>query len=888
MIGKTISHYKIIEKLGEGGMGIVYKAQDLKLDRFVALKFLPLHLTTSEEEKQRFIHEAKAASTLEHNNICNIHEIDETEDGQLFISMAYYQGDSLDKRIKEKPLPIEEAIDIIIQIAQGLAKAHENEIIHRDVKPANIMLTKEGVVKVLDFGLAKLSTQTKLTKESTTLGTVSYMSPEQAKGEEVDYRTDTWSLGVILYAMLTGQLPFKGEYESAVIYSILNDTQEPVTGLRTGVPMEMERIINKCLEKSPADRYQHIDELIVDLRRSKELSSSKTTQSISEISIPIKKSRLFISSLVVSILVCIAIIYFVFFKTAEEVSSSTERKNLVVLPFKNLGLPEDEYFADGITLDITSRLSEIKQLGVIGRTSADRYKDTEKSYDQIGDDLGVDYLLEGNVQWEKLPGKESKIRVTPRLIKISDGTHIWTKRYDAIYEDVFTLQSDIAEKVANALNITLLGAEQKSISQKPTDNIEAYDYYLHGNSYYTQIAVTEENFRVAEKMFLKAVGLDSNFVLPYIRLAQINLDSYFQYWDRNEGKLTSAKYYIDKAREINPDIPEIYVALGQYYYNGFLDYDRALIELENGLRISPDNGDILGMIGFIKRRQGKYEEAISYLKRSIKLNPFSSLNWEIGDTYLLLKKYEQAEKYIDITISSIPEWGQPHYWKAKIYIFRNGDVNRADQILKNSLEVVNQDKLWVTFFLVQVRILDGKYNEALKMLFDEPANVLDSQFHFVPKSKILATIYGLQNNENLEQIYYDSARVVIESKLTKLPDDSRLHSALGIVLAGLGKKDEAIWEGRRATKLLPITDEAWRGFLRELDLAKIYAMVGEYDLAIDKLEYLLSIPGELSVPYIKLDPVWRPLLKIPRFQDILAKHKELYEENLAKYGDIDI
>ena len=335
MVGKTISHYKITEKLGSGGMGIVYKAQDLKLDRFVALKFLPPHLTTSEDEKQRFIHEAKAASALDHNNICAIHEIDETEDGQLFISMAYYEGETLDKQIKEKPLPIEDAIDIAIQIAQGLTKAHEKEIVHRDIKPANIMLTADAVVKILDFGLAKLSTQTKLTKESTTLGTVSYMSPEQAKGEDVDYRTDIWSLGVIIYEMLSGQLPFKGEYESAVIYSILNDTQESVTGLRTGVPMELERIINKCLNKNPSDRYQHVDDLIVDLRR----SALKTSQTKPEISTTKKKSRLFISSLVVSILVCIVILYFVFLKTAEEVSSFPERKMLVVLPFKNLGLP---------------------------------------------------------------------------------------------------------------------------------------------------------------------------------------------------------------------------------------------------------------------------------------------------------------------------------------------------------------------------------------------------------------------------------------------------------------------------------------------------------------------------------------------------------------------
>jgi len=869
MIGKSISHYKIIEKLGEGGMGIIYKAQDLKLDRFVALKFLPPHLTSSDDEKQRFIHEAKAASTLEHNNICNIHEIDETDEGQLFISMAFYEGDTLDKRIKEKPLPIDEANDIAIQIAQGLAKAHEKEIVHRDIKPANIMLTKEGVVKILDFGLAKLSSQTKLTKESTTLGTVSYMSPEQAKGEKVDYRTDMWSLGVILYEMLTGQLPFKGEYESAVIYSILNDTQEPVTGLRTGVPMELERIINKCLNKNSSDRYQHVDDLIVDLRR----SALKTSQTKPEFSATKKKSRLFIASLVVSILVCIAILYFVFFKTEEEVSSFPDRKKLVVLPFKNLGLLEDEYFADGLTADITSRLSEIKQLGIIDRRSADLYKNTEKSNDQIGEELDVDYLLGGNVQWEKVVGSESKIRVTPQLVKISDGTNIWTNQYDRLYKSVFDVQSDIAEKVANALNITLMGAEQKSISQKPTDNLEAYFYYLRGHYDPSQKFLTKENSRVAEKMFLKAVELDSNFVLPYLRLAQINIVYYRNYWDRDKRRLTKAKSYIDKAIEINPDIPEKYIALGYYYYAGLLDYDKALSEIENGLELYPDNGEMLELIGLIKRRQGKFEEAISYLIKSVELNPVSRLNYTIGITYWWLKKYDEAEKYVDIAISSMSEWGYPYDGKAWIHIHRNGDVNRAVEILNGGLDIVNQGKMEVTFSLVQFKIMDGKYDEALKILLDEPANVFDSQDYFERKSQMRATIYGLQNKKNLEKIYYDSARIVIESKLTTHPDGAGLHSALGIVLAGLGKKDEAIREGIRATELLPITKEAIGRFIRERDLAIIYTMVGEYDLAIDKLEYLLPIPGYLSVPWLKLDPVWRPLLKIPRFQKILEQNK---------------
>ncbi|UCE19575.1 MAG: protein kinase [Gemmatimonadota bacterium] len=395
MIGRIISHYRILEKLGEGGMGVVYKAEDNKLDRIVALKFLPPELTRDPEAKERFVHEAKAASSFEHNNICTIYEIDETNDGQLFIAMACYDGETLEEKIRRGPLKIEEAVHLAMQMAEGLKDAHEKDIIHRDMKPANIMVTSKGQVKIMDFGLAKLRGQTKLTKEGTTLGTVAYMSPEQARGGEVDQRSDIWSLGVMLYEMVTGQRPFEGEYNQAVMYAIMNNDPEPITGLRTGVPMELERIIHKCIEKNPAERYQTGADLLADFHHLQRISSTQTIPSKTRISKPPVRSMARkltgLAALVIVATVAIVLLVRQFTPSVHEVIP--ERKMLVVLPFENLGPPEDEYFADGITEEITSRLAALHGLGVISRTSAFYYKDTKKTLKQIGDELKVDYVL---------------------------------------------------------------------------------------------------------------------------------------------------------------------------------------------------------------------------------------------------------------------------------------------------------------------------------------------------------------------------------------------------------------------------------------------------------------------------------------------------------------
>ena len=349
MIGTTISHYKILEKLGTGGMGVVYKAEDARLKRTVALKFLPPDLTRDPEAKQRFIHEAQAASALQHYNICSVHDIDETNDGQLFIVMDCYEGKSLKEKMAGGLMRIEEAADIAIQVAQWLQKAHEKGITHRDVKPGNIIITNDGVVKILDFGLAKLAGQSRLTKTGSTIGTAAYMSPEQAQGLEVDHRTDIWSLGVVLFEMLTGKLPFRGEHEAALLYSVVHEEPQTVTSLRGDKQVQVERIIRKSLEKDLARRYQTIQELIADLKAVKSPTMELPKQ----------------------------------------------EKSIVVLPFDNLSPdPDQEYFSDGLTEEVISDLSEVRSLRVISRSSAMTFKGMKKKIPEIAREVNVQYVLE--------------------------------------------------------------------------------------------------------------------------------------------------------------------------------------------------------------------------------------------------------------------------------------------------------------------------------------------------------------------------------------------------------------------------------------------------------------------------------------------------------------
>jgi serine/threonine protein kinase/tetratricopeptide (TPR) repeat protein len=878
MIGKTISHYKILEKLGEGGMGVVYKAEDTKLRRTVALKFLAPELGRDPEARKRFLHEAQAASALDHPSICTVYEVDEHE-GNAFIAMACLEGQSLKDRIASGPMKLEEATDIAIQIAEGLQEAHERGVIHRDIKPANVILTPKAQAKIMDFGLAKAPGRTKLTKTGMTLGTAAYMSPEQARGGEIDHRTDIWSLGVVLYEMISGRLPFGAEYEQALLYSILNEKPEPLTGLRTGVPMELEQLVDKCMEKDPAERYQTGGDLLADFSRLKRTMAELKVRSRSEArpSKGLQPSRRWPWIAAVAVVAAVAAIvlraHLFPSKEGPAEHSTSVRKMLVVLPFRNLGSPEHEYFADGLTEEITSRLAAIHDLGVISGTSAFHYKGTDKTIKQIGEELGVDYVLEGTVRWEQPGSRESRVRISPQLIRVSDDIHLWSERYDRRFEEVFDVQSDVAQKVIQQLGITLVEKERLALDVIPTDNPEAYQAYLRG----LELLRKRGDPLLREQMFERAVQLDPDFALAQARLSFIHSWIYHIGTDRTPERLDAAKSAADRAIELQPALPEAHKALGWYYYLGFRDYENALREFSIAAKDEPNDHSILHGLASIKKRKGDFEGGLELYTKASEIDPVNVHSpFEIAWSYLYLRRYREADAFWDRCISLAPDDASYYVLKARNHRLWRGDTAKAREVLEQvpRFEGDSQNRMMSGNWYVQ-ELCERDYQAALRRLAPVPENTFYNNWGGrSPKVQMEGMVYWLMGDMGLARISFDSARAVLEAEIQRLPDDYRVHSSLGVTYAGLGRKDDAIMEGKLAVELWPVSKDAFAGPELVENLALIYVMVGEHDDALQEIESILSIPAEFSVELLRIEPIWDPLRDHPRYKELLAKYSD--------------
>jgi TolB-like protein/predicted Ser/Thr protein kinase len=554
-------------------MGVVYKAHDTKLDRGVALKFLPPYLTSDPVEKERFYHEARAAAALTNANIAVVYEIGE-HDGQVFIAMEHVEGKTLKEIVAEDSLSIKKVLDIAIQVCDGLSAAHEKGITHRDIKSDNVMVTPKGQAKIMDFGLAKVHGATRLTKAGSTLGTAAYMSPEQAQGEEVDHRSDIFSFGVVLYEMLTGKLPFRGEHQAALIYSIISEEPQPVARFNEKVTPEIERIVSKALAKDKEERYQHVDDLLADLRHERTcIEHPKGERVIATMPVITRTRKWWRSKLIfgiagVVLLAVLAIIFNPFEqRSGRKATAGAGERSIAVLPFVDMSPQKDqEYFCDGMTEELINRLSNIQALRVPARTSAFMFKGKTEDIREIGSKLKVQTVLEGSVR-----KAGDRLRITAQLINVADGYHLWSETYDRELKDVFAIQDEISSAIVNALQLKLTTQEIERISDHPIDNVNAYDCYLKA---YRQIMRFDEKSLDSALVYLQtAIDIMGDNALLYSGMAH----AYSQYANIGMGQeeyLERAEEYAKKALALKPDLPSALLQLGRLSF--YEDYPKNL------------------------------------------------------------------------------------------------------------------------------------------------------------------------------------------------------------------------------------------------------------------------------------------------------------------------
>ncbi|NNE45692.1 MAG: protein kinase [Rhodothermales bacterium] len=887
MIGKTISHFKVLEKLGGGGMGVVYLAEDTRLKRTVALKFLPPHLSTDEESKQRFAQEAQAASALNHANICTIYDIGETEPapgesgGQMFIAMAHYEGDTLKERLERGALPSEEALDICAQVADGLAAAHEKGIIHRDIKPANILITDRGRAVILDFGLAKLTGSLDLTKSGSTLGTAYYMSPEQVRGEPADHRTDTWSLGVVLYEMLAGRRPFVGDYEQAISYAILNSEPEP---LPSSVA-HLEDFVRSCLQKEPGGRVQDIADLAGQLSGYRRRGTAEFTSLPASMNGSLRRAASAPRKMRIGVLAVILGAVLSFFFAALIVtrylfpneSGAVEPIRLVVLPFQNLGPSDEDYFADGLTEELSARLGSIDALAVIAQSSANRLKDSGKSIEEIGNELKVDYILEGTVRWESRDNN-STVRITPKLIRVDDDTQVWSETYQRQVEGIFEIQEDVGRSVAAALNVQLLQGESEQLAERPTDDLAAYQAYLRGVGLRRTLSQEPE---VAAQAFDEAVARDPNFVEAHYRRAHMYSLAVWLGLPEDQARYEPlARAALSEVSRLAPGSLQDLLARGYASYYLDVDFDRARSEFEAASTLSSGSFEVIEALGPVYRRLGLYEESARLFVRALELDPLN-LAWaaEGAITYMVMKRHDDAERLLDHAVQIDPDHPGAYCWKSMNSILGWGSAQRA----REAEDAASADPTIAPCWYANLAVRD----------FGAIKDSLDK----VDIAQLDRDWYGLVFPRDIGDYYFRKAIAhrfsgtraeelaawsrLLEVTLGDLPSEERetdrlrvteMRALLGLALAhaGLGEKELAL---RELTTIRQKTRHDVHAVAsRRMYIALAYTLLDERDEAISLLDEDIGGTGLTTVHWLAM-PFWDSLRDEPGFQALLQKYE---------------
>jgi TolB-like protein/Tfp pilus assembly protein PilF len=597
MIGRTVSHYRIIEEIGEGALGFVYRAQDLRLKRTVALKFLDTHVFESDEQRSRFIENARSAAALDHPNICAVYEIDEDQ-GQVFVAMAFADGVSLEDKLKTGPLAVGDILRIAAGVARGLRAAHERSVVHRDLKSTSVIVSEEGYAKIADFGLAG-TVEGANGVELPAGGTFAYMSPEQARGEAVDHRTDIWSFGVLLYEMLTGVLPFRKDYSAAIVYAILNDCPPPVLELCPNVPAQLARIVQRAMARDLDERYADMTEVLDELRSLDESLNPEAD--------------------------------------APPVRARERHPSIGVLPFADMSREKDqEYFCDGIAEEVINALTRVEGVRVVARTSSFSFKGQTLDVRKIARKLGVETVLEGSVR-----KAGNQLRITAQLINAADGYHLWSERYDREMEDIFAIQDDITLAIVDKLKVTLLGGERDAIVKRHTVDLDAYNLYLKGRFFWNRR--TEEGYRKGREFFEKAIKKDPTYALAYVGIADCyDLLGWYGHLSPVEA-FPKARAAAQKAKEMDATLAEPHASLGWISANYDWDWDAAEKQYKKALEISPRYETAHQWYAEYLSYMGRHDEAVAHAKRACEIDPLSLIiNSDLGQVLYYARQYDRA------------------------------------------------------------------------------------------------------------------------------------------------------------------------------------------------------------------------------------------------------
>ena len=867
-----LGNYEIIEEIGRGGMGVIYRARQRHSRRQVALKRVLTYHSDSHETLARFRREAETAATLDHPNILPIYEVSETEDGLPFFSMKLATGGSLrtvGPALRNEP---RQCVQLMAKIARAIEYAHAQGILHRDLQPGNILLDARGEPLVSDFGLAKwLSEESDLTQTLTTFGTPGYIAPEQAEGGDFSPAADIYSLGAVLFNLLASRPPFIGANALSVIRQAAAMPAPKLRAFAPSLGRDLETIIARCLERDPKARYKTAGALADDLERWLE-GQPIIARPVRPPALVWRWSRrnpVLAGATTACALLAIAVIWLLReqFVTLPTIPSPPE-KSIAVLPFQNLSKdPENAFFADGVQDEILTSLSRVADLKVISRTSVMGYKDTaRRNLREIGQQLGVANVLEGSVQ-----RTANRVRVNAQLVDARKDTHLWAQTYDGDLTDVFAIQSQIARSIADQLRATLSAGEKAAIAKAPTTNLAAYNLYQRALPLEYALPA-HENLLEGISLLDEAVRLDPNFMLAYCALTRMHLTLYSYGYDHTPARRELADKALHNAERVDKDAGEVHLERGGYWFIGFRDYDRARVELELARRKLPNNPKIYFLTGLMDHRQARWTEATRNLERAVELDPRDMENVLVtAYHYQGLHQYAEAARMFERALAISPRDYSTRLGRAWLSVHERADTrplrSELDAILAEEPDA--GPKIADTLFLCA--IIERDPAATARALAAIPAEGIPLSYDFVrPREWYVGYAAQTFGDLKLARTAFTDARAIVEKIVREQPDYAEAWSLLGRIDARLGRKEEAIKEGRRACELLPLSKDTWDAPWHLRTLAEIYAWVGEKGLAIEQLSTLPQPRNWIVYGELKLDPDWDPLRGDPRFEKIVA------------------